>query len=80
MSRDLGVQHMTAFVLAHIIRESLMELSDDAQLSGEVRIDGAYVNGYVRPKNKKEDRIDCRMAENQRSDKRLCIRDAPIVN
>ena len=72
LSRDLGVQYKTAFVLAHKIRESLMEKRDDAPLSGEVHLDGAYVNGYIRPKNKKEDRIDRRLAENQRPDKR-CV-------
>jgi len=72
MSRDLGVQYKTAFVLAHKIRESLMEQRDDAPLSGEVHMDGAYVNGYIRPKNKKENRIDRRLAENQRPDKR-CV-------
>ena len=53
LGRDLGVQYKTAFVLAHKIRESLMEQRDMAQLSGEVHIDGAYVNGHIRPKNKK---------------------------
>jgi len=72
MSRDLGVQYKTAFVLAHKIRESLMEQRDASQLSGEVHMDGAYVNGYIRPKNKKEDRIDRRLAANQRPDKR-CV-------
>lgn len=72
LARDLGVQYKTAFVLAHKIRESLMEQRDNAPLSGEVHMDGAYVNGYIRPKNKKEDRIDRRLAENQRPDKR-CV-------
>ena len=54
LGRDLGVQYKTAFVLAHKIRESLMEQRDMAQLSGEVHIDGAYVNGHIRPKNKKQ--------------------------
>lgn len=72
LGRDLGVQYKTAFVLAHKIRESLMEQRDTSQLSGEVHMDGAYVNGYIRPKNKKEDRIDRRLAENQRPDKR-CV-------
>ncbi|OYV72792.1 MAG: hypothetical protein B7Z72_03985, partial [Gemmatimonadetes bacterium 21-71-4] len=61
LGRDLGVQYKTAFVLAHKIRESLMEQRDMSQLSGEIHMDGAYVNGYVRPKNKKEDRIDRRL-------------------
>jgi hypothetical protein len=34
--------------------------------------DGAYVDGHVRAKNKKEERVDRRLAENQRPDKR-CI-------
>jgi len=72
MSRDLDVQYKTAFVLMHKIRESLIDQRDMSQLSGEVHMDGAYVNGYIRPKNKKEDRIDRRLASNQRSDKR-CV-------
>lgn len=72
LGRDLGVQYKTAFVMAHKIRESLMERRDDRQLSGEIHMDGAYVNGHIRPKNKKEDRIDRRLAENQRPDKR-CV-------
>jgi transposase-like protein len=72
LGRDLDVQYKTAFVLAHKIRESLMEQRELEKLSGEIHMDGAYVNGYIRPKNKKEDRIDRRLAENQRPDKR-CV-------
>lgn len=72
LSRDLGVRYKTAFVLAHKIRKSLMEQRDNTPLSGEVPMDGAYVNGYVRPENKKKDRIDRRLSENQRPDKR-CV-------
>lgn len=72
LSRDLGVQYKTAFVLAHKIRESLMEHRDNAPLSGEIHMDGAYVNGHIRPKNKKADRLDRRLAENQKPNKR-CV-------
>lgn len=72
MGRDLGVQYKTAFVLMHKLRESLMAQREDSPLSGEVEMDGAYVGGHVRPKNKKEERIDRRLAENQSPDKR-CI-------
>ena len=72
LSRDLDVQYKTAYVLAHKIRESLMEHRDESALDGEVHMDGAYVNGYIRPKNKKTDRIDRRLAINQRPDKR-CV-------
>lgn len=67
LSRDLDVQYKTAFVLAHKIRESLMAQRDETEL------DGAYVNGHVRPKNKKEDRVDRRLAENQKADKRCVL-------
>lgn len=72
LGRDLGVQYKTAFVLAHKIRESLMIKRDVAPLSGDVHMDGAYVNGHIRPKNKKEDRIDRRLAIHQKPGKR-CI-------
>lgn len=72
LSRDLGVQYKTAFVLAHKIRESLMEQRELDKLDGEIHMDGAYVNGHIRPKNKKADRIDRRLAVNQRPDKR-CV-------
>jgi len=72
LSRDLGCQYKTAFVLAHKIRESLMAHRDESALSGEVHMDGAYVNGYIRPKNKKAERIDRRLAKHQRQDKR-CV-------
>jgi transposase-like protein len=73
LARDLGVQHKTAFVLSHKIRESLMVHQDNSPLSGGVEIDGAYVNGHIRPKNKKEGRVDRRQAENQSPDKRCLL-------
>lgn len=72
LARDLNIQYKSAFVLAHKIRESLMAHRDESALSGEIHMDGAYVNGYIRPKNKKVDRIDRRLASNQRADKR-CV-------
>lgn len=46
LARDLDVQYKTAFVLAHKIRESLMEHRDESALTGEIHVDGAYVNGH----------------------------------
>ncbi|MGZ8250377.1 MAG: IS1595 family transposase [Methylomagnum sp.] len=73
MARDLDVQYKTAFVLAHKIRESLMEQRDVSPLPGKVEIDGAYTNGHVRPENRIEDRKDRRLAENQNPNKRCVI-------
>jgi len=72
MCRDLGVQYKTAFVLMHKLREGLMAQREETPLSGEVEVDGAYVGGHVRAQNKKEERLDRRLAENQSPDKR-CI-------
>ena len=63
MGRDLGVSHKTAYVLLHKIRESLLVNRDESALTGHVHVDGAYVGGKVRPENKKEDRVDRRLAE-----------------
>ena len=72
LSRDLDVQYKTAFVLSHKIRESLMEQRELEKLDGEVHMDGAYVNGHIRPMNKKADRIDRRLAIHQKPGKR-CV-------
>ena len=72
MCRDLGVQYKSAFVLMHKLRESLIVQREETPLSGEVEMDGAYVGGHVRAQNKKEERLDRRLAENQSPDKR-CI-------
>ena len=75
LSRDLGVQYKTAFVLAHKLREALASEMRGERLGGEgkkVEIDAAYFGGYVKPANRKENRRDRRLAENQ-TGKRRCI-------
>jgi hypothetical protein len=57
------VSHKTAYVLLQKIRESLLVNRDESALTGHVHVDGAYVGGKVRPENKKEDRVDRRLAE-----------------
>jgi transposase-like protein len=72
VGRDLSLSHKTAYVLLHKIRESLLVGREESALQGEIHVDGAYVGGKVRPENRREDRVDRRLAENQDSDKR-CI-------
>jgi len=72
LSRDLGVQYKTAFVLAHKLREALGSEVQGTRLEGEVEVDGAYFGGYVKPKNWKSDRVDRRLRRNQ-SGKRRCV-------
>ncbi len=73
LSRDLGVQYKTAFVLAHKIREALSAEVDTVQPAGEVEIDGCYVGGYVKPSNFKENRRDRRLAINQNGKRRVVV-------
>lgn len=72
LSRDLNVQYKTAFVMAHKIRESLGEDIQQRVLKGDVEVDGAYFGGYIKPSNRKEFRIDRRLARNQNG-KRRCV-------
>ena len=72
LSRDLDCQYKTAFVLTHKLREAMQREQMGRQLNGTVEIDGAYFGGYVKPKNRVEDRKDRRLKAN-RSGKRQCV-------
>ncbi|URL01036.1 IS1595 family transposase [Avibacterium sp. 20-126] len=73
LSRDTNVNYRTAFVLAHKLRKALLEHRDMEKLSGEIDMDGTYVHPAPRKANKKTDRIDYRLKENQSPDKRCII-------
>lgn len=73
LSRDLDCQYRTAYVLSHKIREALASEVAEHTLDGEVEIDGAYFGGSIRPANRKEDRIDRRLAEHQTGTRRVVI-------
>src|SRR2546423_434802 len=68
LSRDLNVQYKTAFALSHKLREAMgsqVHSQDQSELSGTVEIDGMYAGGNMKPENKKTDRVDRRLAEEQ---------------
>jgi transposase-like protein len=73
LSRDLDCQHKTAFVLSHKLREAMASDISGQKLDDHVEIDGAYFGGHIRPENKKEDRIDRRLAENQTGKRRVVV-------
>jgi transposase-like protein len=73
LSRDLSVQYKTAFVLSHKLREAVAAESKNRTASGDVEIDGAYFGGYVKPANRKEDRIDRRLLEHQTGKRRVVV-------
>lgn len=73
LSRDLGCQYKTAFVLAHKLREAIESEKRDVSLSGTVEVDGAYFAGHVKPKNEAAERVDRRLAEEQTGKRRVVI-------
>jgi transposase-like protein len=76
LSRDLDVQYKTAFVLSHKLREAIAsEVHDPAapDLAGEVQIDGLYTGGHHRPANRKADRVDRRLAEEQTGKRQVVV-------
>jgi transposase-like protein len=73
LSRDLDCQYKTAFVLLHKLREALGAAQQAQTLDGEVEVDGAYFGGYVKPANRKEKRVDRRLAENQTGKRRVVV-------
>lgn len=73
LSRDLGVQYKTAFVLAHKIREAIAGETRNAKVDGVASIDGCYVGGHIRPANLKENRIDRRLSRFQTGKRRVVI-------
>ena len=73
LARDLGINPKSAFVLAHKIREALATETAEQKLAGEIEIDGAYFGGHVRPENRKEDRVDRRLAEHQTGKRRVVV-------
>ena len=76
LSRDLGVQYKTAFVLAHKLREAMATEVKGYKLGGEgkvVEVDGGYFGGYVKPANWKEDRRDRRLAKNQNGKRQVVV-------
>lgn len=73
LSRELGVQYKTAFVLAHKLRESMAHHQSNLRdLGEEVEVDGAYFGGHVRPENRRLDRKDRRRREHK-SGKRMVV-------
>ena len=73
LSRDLDVQYKTAFVLVHKLREALGAEMADRKLSGHVEVDGAYFGGYVKPANRKIDRVDRRLSEHRTGKRRVVV-------
>src|SRR5712672_4351325 len=76
MSRDLGVQYKTSYVLAHKMREAMASEMRGVHVGGEGRkaeIDGGYFGGYVKPANRVENRRDRRLRQNQSGKRKVVV-------
>jgi transposase-like protein len=76
ISRDLNINPKSAFVLLHKLREAMgsqVHNPDEPELSGTIEIDGAYFGGHVKPENRKADRRDRRLAEEQTSKRQVVV-------
>lgn len=73
LSRDLGVDYKTAFVLCHKMREAIALARQEGALKGNVEVDGAYFGGYVKPANNREDRQDRRRKIHQTGKRQVVI-------
>jgi hypothetical protein len=76
ISRDLGVQYKTSFVLAHKMREAMASELRGVSVGGEGRkgeIDGGYFGGYVKPANRIENRRDRRLRQKQSGKRKVVV-------
>jgi transposase-like protein len=76
LSRDLGTQYKTAFVLAHKMREAMACEVRQTAVGGDgkrAEIDGGYFGGYVKPANKRENRVDRRLRQHQTGKRKVVV-------
>jgi transposase-like protein len=76
ISRDLNINPKSSFVLLHKLREAMGSTIANADIGGEGRvaeIDGAYFGGHIKPENRKEDRVDRRLAEEQTGKRQVVV-------
>lgn len=64
LSKELGCDYKTAFVMLHKLREAQMISLEDVNLEGEIEIDGGWFGGYIKPENVHMSRIDRRKNPN----------------
>src|SRR6202022_1692840 len=76
LSRDLCVSYKCAFVLLHKLREAMAAEMRGRVVGGEgkvAEVDGGYFGGYVKPANRKENRLDRRFASNQSGKRKVVV-------
>jgi hypothetical protein len=73
VARELGVEYKTAWANLMKLREAMAAERQLLLREETVEIDGMYIGGHVRPKNRREERVDRRRRENRNPDRRCVI-------
>src|SRR6202521_3655792 len=76
LSRDLGTSYKAAFVLAHKLREALASEVRQTAIGGagkRAEVDGGYFGGYVKPANRRENRVDRRLRQHQTGKRKVVV-------
>ena len=60
LSKELGVEHKTAWVILQKIRQVLEKNDWETPFEGECEIDRVYYGHYIKPKNRRSNRLDRR--------------------
>jgi transposase-like protein len=76
LSRDLGTSYKSAFVVAHKLREALASEVRQTAIGGSgkrAEVDGGYFGGYVKPANRRENRVDRRLRQHQTGKRKVVV-------
>jgi transposase-like protein len=76
LSRDLGTSYKAAFVLAHKLREALASEVRQTAIGGagkRAEVDGGYFGGYVKPANRRENRVDRRLRQHRTGKRQVVV-------
>lgn len=74
MSRGMNINPKSAFVLLHKLREAMgATVHAGEELAGTVEVDGAYFGGHVQRANRKAERTDRRLAEEQTGKRQVVV-------
>lgn len=73
LSADIDVEYKTGYVLQQKYREGILHAMREERLTGDVEIDGCWLGGYIKPENRKINRVDRRLKANLNGKRRVVV-------